>query len=85
MAKHGNLTAMQAYSRAVAVTPNDDTVLSATDALWVGDGNTNMTVLMANGSSATFNAIPDGTLLYVSVTKVTDTDTDAANIVALYY
>lgn len=85
MAKLGNLTCRQPFNKAVAVTKSDETVLALTDALWVGDGNATLAVVMADGTTASFAAVPDGTLLEVAVTKVLSTGTDAANILALYY
>lgn len=85
MARNGDYAAMEPYRKAAAVTKSDDTVLPVTDALWVGDGNTELSVRMADGTVVTFTNVPDGSLLHVAVTKVMDTNTDAADVVALWW
>lgn len=85
MARNGDYAAMEPYRKAAAVTKSDSTVLPVTDALWVGDGNATLAVIMADGSTVSFAAVPDGTLLPVAVTKVLSTGTDAANVVALWW
>lgn len=68
---------------AVAVTPDDDTDLGTTRALYVaytGD----LYVTMANGDVVPFLAIPAGSLLPIRVQKVMSTNTTAGGIVALY-
>lgn len=67
---------------AVAVTPSDATVLSATRALFVGTGG-DVAVTMAGGGDVTFTNVPDGTTLPISVTKVLATGTTASDIVAM--
>jgi hypothetical protein len=85
MARNGDFAAMEPYRKATAVTKSDDTVYAPTDALWVGDGNTELSVVMADGTMVTFTNVPDGTLLHIAVTKVLDTNTDAADVVALWW
>ena len=84
MARYGVLNSIEPFKKGVAITPSDVATFAACDALWVGDGNINLTVTMPAGN-VTFNAVPDGTLLPISVTAVKDTDTDATNIIALYW
>jgi hypothetical protein len=53
-----------------AITPSDTTVLSATRAVYVG-GTGNLVVIMnADTVAVTFSAVPAGTYLDISVTKV---------------
>ena len=74
---HGQLSA-------AAITPSDSTVLpKQTRGIYVG-GAGNVAVTMADGSTATFNAIAVGVVHLLSVTKVMATGTTATNIVALY-
>lgn len=70
-------------TKAVAVTPNDTTVISATKGLYVG-ATGNITVTMANGADVTFNALIAGQIHPISVTKVKATGTTATGIVAVY-
>lgn len=68
----------------VAVTPDDtDELDKVTRAVWVGSTG-NMAVLMADGSTLTFNSIPAGTWLPIRVRRVNSTGTTASNIVALH-
>lgn len=75
-----------AYTSAVAVTPNDSTVLAPTAALYIG-GAGNVAVVMAGEGnlnvSVTFTAPPVGTILPLAVKKVMATGTTATLIVAL--
>lgn len=71
-------------SSAAAVTPHDSTLLSyVTRAVYVG-ATGNMSVLMNDGSSATFVGIPAGTVLPIRVQRVNSTSTTASSIVALW-
>lgn len=67
---------------AVAVTPNDTTVIPTTRALYIGVTG-DVAVTMADGVAATFKAVPVG-VLPVQVKIVASTSTTATNIVALY-
>lgn len=67
---------------AVAVTPNDSTVV-AFRGLWVG-GAGNVAIKGINGNTAvTLVGVPAGTLLPVAVSRVMATNTTATNIVGL--
>lgn len=78
------------YSRAVAVTASDTTVLAATDALFFLGGTSGaMAVVMANGPSApvTFSGLTNtiGQILPLRVTKVMATGLVAVTgVIALY-
>ena len=65
-----------------AVTPSDSTTLTPTRALYVG-GTGDVAVVMADGVTLTFTAVPVG-ILPVQVVKVLATGTTATNIVALW-
>jgi hypothetical protein len=69
----------------VAVTPNDTTPLSyQTRALYVGTAGTlNVTAQDNPDASISFVNVAAGTTLYIAVSKVSNTDTSASNIVAL--
>lgn len=67
---------------AVAVTPNDSTVIPATRGLGIGVTG-NLAVRMANGDLITFTAVVAG-ILPVQVNKVLSTGTTATGITALY-
>lgn len=79
-----------AFNAAVAVTPSDtDNIVApgakaVTDALFVGTGATELTVVFQGGEAFTFTNVPDGTLLPVGIIRVNDTNTDASDLVALY-
>lgn len=66
---------------AFAVTPSDATVIRTITGVWVG-GAGNLVVEMLNGASATFTAVPAGTLVPIQVRKVMAATT-ATNIVGL--
>lgn len=69
---------------AVAVTPSDTTDLNyLTRAIYVGGGG-DLTVVMANGVTVTFSAVPAGTMLPIRVNRVRTTGTSATLIVALW-
>jgi hypothetical protein len=70
---------------AVAVTPNDSTVVDFA-ALYVGGaGNVTLTTLNASGADADvlFTAVPAGSILPVHCSKVKSTGTTATAIVGL--
>jgi hypothetical protein len=69
--------------RAVAVTPNDSTLIPATRALYVGTGGTLVVTMAEDGVDATFTNVAAG-IFPVQVTKVLSTGTTASDIVALY-
>ena len=72
-------------TRAVAVTPNDNTDLGkGIRALWIG-GAGDVAVTMINASAAvTLAGATAGTIIPIRVEKVMSTNTSATNIVALY-
>lgn len=81
-AKYGNFGAPA--DQAVAVTPSDATVLTPTRALYVGTaGNIVVTMAGPDQNDVTFNNIPSGAILPVSVSKV-KAATTALNIVAMF-
>ena len=68
---------------ALAVTPNDSTVLqSGIRALYVG-GAGNVSVVTAGGQTVTFSGVPAGQILPIQVTRVRATGTTASLILAL--
>lgn len=71
------------YTKAVAVTPNDSTVVNAR-ALYIG-GAGNVTIKTdAAATAVTFTAPPVGTVLKVQAHQVMATNTTATLIVALF-
>lgn len=73
---------------AVAVTPNDGTVLKTSSGrpfrgLYVG-GAGDVTVRMLDGSIQTFKAVPVGTTLAIQFDQVHATSTTATLMIALY-
>ena len=69
---------------AFAVTPSNATTFSlATRWLWIS-GAGNVAVTMADGSTATFLAVPAASKLPLSVTQVRATGTTATGIVGAY-
>jgi len=70
-------------STVIAITPSDSTVLQDDlRALYVG-GAGNVTVLTSGGQTVTFNGVPAGYILPISVKQVRATSTTATNILAL--
>lgn len=68
---------------AAAVTPHDTNPLAdPVSALYIG-GAGNVKVVMENGETVTFIAIPVGTILPIAVLRVFNTDTTATNIIGL--
>lgn len=74
---------LRSARHAVAVTPNDTTKLAkpAIKGLYIG-GTGTLSVLMADGTTAAFAAVPVG-FFPISVQRVNSTGTTATNIVAL--
>ncbi|MDF2902421.1 MAG: hypothetical protein K0S25_59 [Bacillus sp. (in: firmicutes)] len=70
-------------TQAVAVVPNDATILTATKGLYIGISG-DVVVTMANGQDATFKSLAVGMIHPISVTKVKATGTTATNILAVY-
>ena len=72
------------YTVAAAITPSDATnfTLGACDAIYVGGAGA--VVAIVGGTAITFAAVPVGTTLRVSATRVNSTSTTATNLVALY-
>jgi len=68
---------------AIAVTPNDSTVLATTRGLYVGVSGDVAVVTKGHGTSVVFKNVPAG-ILPVRVTKVLSTGTTATDILALY-
>lgn len=77
------LSPIAPFTHGAAVTKSDSTVLAPTRALYIG-GVGDVTVIMKDGASVLFTAVPTGTMLHVSVTKVMSTGTGATAIAALY-
>lgn len=72
------------YIGALAITASDSTVLSQTTrAIYVG-GTGNLALTFADGTTATLESIPVGTLLRVRATKVLSTGTTATKLIGLY-
>lgn len=66
------------------VTPDDTTKLdTVTRGLWVGTGG-DISMLMKDGTTATWANVPDGSLLPVRVQRVNSTGTTASDIDAVY-
>lgn len=71
-------------SSAAAVTPDDSNDLTdVTRWVYVG-GAGNLTVVMNDGTTATFTGFQAGTLLPIRVSRVKATNTTATNITALW-
>lgn len=69
---------------ALAVTPNDSTVIPVTRALYIGAGGTIVVTMAEDGNNVTFINLPEGTIFPIQVSKVLSTGTTATSIVALY-
>lgn len=80
---NGSLNVQSSGLSAVAVTPNDSTVISATKGLYLG-ATGDAVVIMADGNDATFKNLSGGIVHPLSVTKVKATGTTATNIIAVY-
>lgn len=69
---------------AETVTPSDTVNLTNTSrGLYVG-GTGNVAVVMKDGTTATFVAVPAGAILPIRITRVNSTSTTATSMVALY-
>lgn len=72
-------------SAAVAVVPSDAVDLAVPSrALYVGGAGDVTAIMTRGGNTVVFKAVPVGTTLPVSVSRVMVTGTTATNIVALY-
>lgn len=81
--KQGN-TGPTSATRAAAVTPSDSADLDTTTKfIWVG-GVGDLKVRMAGGDDVLFTAVPAGTLLPISVSRVYSTLTTATSILAVW-
>lgn len=69
--------------QADAVTKSDSTTIFATRALYVGTTGDVAVVFADGGGTKTFKAVPAGSILPISVTKVMNATT-AGDILALY-
>lgn len=68
---------------AVAVTKSDSTILTPTQALFVG-GAGNVAVVTVGGETVTFTGVIAGSILPVRVVQVLATGTTATNIAAIW-
>jgi hypothetical protein len=78
----GRSTDVSSAYGAVAVTPNDSTVIPPTRGLMVAVSGA-IAVRMVNGDIITFSVVPAG-IFTVQVNRVYNTGTTATGIVALY-
>lgn len=68
---------------AVVVAPNDSAdIANVSRAIYIG-GTGNLNVVMQDGTTVLFSAIPVGTILPIRVTRVLSTSTTATLIVAM--
>jgi hypothetical protein len=74
---------IQPYSKAVAVTPSDATVLPKTAGLYVGGAGA--VAVRIDSATVLFSGIPAGTILPLEVDQVQSTNTTATLITALYF
>jgi hypothetical protein len=65
-----------------AITPSDSTVINVR-ALWVGGAGNVAVIAMQDTAAQTLSAVPAGTLLPVSCSKVMSTNTTATLILGL--
>lgn len=72
---------MLSLRHATAVTPNDSTAVKF-KALYIGNTG-HVSVRTLGGETATFNSVPTGTTLWISVDRVRATGTTAADIIGL--
>lgn len=78
MAENSNV-----YTRAIAVTPSNSTVV-ACRALYIGGAGNVAVTTEAGGTAVTFTAPPVGSIIPVAAYNVMSTNTTATLIVALY-
>lgn len=71
------------YTKAVAVTPSDSTVVNAR-ALYIGGAGAVAIKTDSAATAVTLAAVPVGTVLKVQAWNVMSTNTTATNIVALF-
>jgi hypothetical protein len=76
-------TILTPFRKAVAVTTSDATVLPVTDGLYIGGAGA-VAVRTSDGGTATFSAVPVGSVLNIAVDQVLATGTTATLILALY-
>jgi hypothetical protein len=69
---------------AVAITPNDSTVIPVTRAVYVGGAGDIAVRLPDNETPVTFVGVPAGIIFPIQVDKVLTTGTTATNLVAMY-
>ena len=81
----GALNMMTPVAKAAAVVPADDGALTKVKGLYIGTGGDIKVDMEASGTAITFKNIPDGTFLWIRVSRVYNTGTSASNIVALHY
>lgn len=75
----------QAMAFAEAITPHDSTHLSRTTRrVYVGGAGAVAAVMAGDGAVVTFAAVPVGTVLPISVSRINSTGTTATNLVAIY-
>jgi hypothetical protein len=70
-------------THAVLLVKSDSTVIPDTRGLYVG-GAGNLNVVMNDGATALFTAVPVGTTLNISIKQLLDTSTTATAVLALY-
>ena len=69
---------------AVAIIPNDSTVIPVTRAIYVGGTGDIAVRTPDNETSVVFRAVPAGVIFPIQVDMVLTTGTTATNLVALY-
>jgi hypothetical protein len=77
------LSPLAPATHAVVLTKSDSTVFPATRGLYVG-GAGNLNVVMKDGATCLFTAVPVGTTLDISIEQLLDTSTTATLVVDLY-
>lgn len=83
ISKENPLSVNGSARKATVVTPNNTTVIPATNGLYIG-GTGDIAVTMSDGADVIFTAILGGVIHPLSVTKVKATGTTATNIVVVY-
>ena len=74
---------VDAFERAVAVTPSDSTILDC-EGFYVGGAGNVAIVPKRGGSAVTFTAVLVGHVYRIACSKINSTNTTATAIVALY-